>query len=76
MMETTETEAIEQNLKDAGCDVKVRKKFFALAEGGKTAEQLQLLSEQRERLLKRVHRDEKRITCLDYLVFQIEKRMA
>ncbi len=74
MTENTAAEAMEQNLKDAGCDVKTRQKFFALADEGKTAEQLLLLSEQRERLLNRVHKDERRITCLDYLVYQMRKQ--
>ena len=74
MAENTLTEAVMQNLKDAGCDAETVKKFFALEREGKTKEQLRLLSQHRERLLGRVHRDEKRITRLDYLVYQMRKR--
>ena len=38
--------------------------------------QLALLSEKREVLLKRVHEEEKRIFCLDYLVYQIGREDA
>ena len=40
---------------------------------GRTQEQLRLLSAHRRLLLDAVHRCEKQITCLDYLVFQIER---
>ena len=35
------------------------------------AKQLELLEHQREYLLGRVHTDERRISCLDYLIYQI-----
>lgn len=65
--------AIIQNLKDAGCDPKTVKQFLELGEKGSTKEQLDLLSRHRRHLLDRVHREEKRIDCLDYLVYQMEK---
>ena len=36
--------------------------------------QLRLLSAHRQQLLKRLHREEKRIDCLDYLVHQLRKQ--
>ncbi len=47
-----------------------------MLQNGDTLEQLKLLSIHRERLLDRVHREEKRIDCLDYLVYQIQKSMT
>ena len=35
--------------------------------------QLQLLAQHRKCLLEKVHREERRIQCLDYLVYQMEK---
>ncbi|HJD24562.1 MAG TPA: hypothetical protein H9694_10550 [Firmicutes bacterium] len=67
-------QAVVQNLKDAGCDAKTVKRFMELAEEGKTGEQLDLLAGHRRCLLERVHREEKRIDCLDYLVYQIRKK--
>mgnify|MGYP005766440089 CR=1 len=40
---------------------------------GKKDEQLKMLAVQRTRLLDRVHKEEKRINCLDYLVYQMTK---
>ena len=37
------------------------------------AEKLQLLAQHRKCLLEKVHREERRIQCLDYLVYQMEK---
>ena len=67
-------QAAIQNLKDAGCGADGVEQFLSLEEEGKTQEQLELLSVQRRQLLDRVHEEERRITCLDYLVYQIEKR--
>lgn len=67
-------QAVIQNLKDAGCDTKTVTQFLAFGEEGNTKEQLKLLSIHRQQLLDRVHREEKRIDCLDYLVYQIRKK--
>ena len=61
------------NLKAAGCDGTLIQEFLDCWKVGKTAEQLQLLSQKREGLLAQVHREEKQIHYLDYLVYQIEK---
>ena len=67
-------QAVIQNLKDAGCDTKTVEQFMKLREEGNIKEQLDLLSRQRCKLLDRVHREEKRTDCLDYLVYQIQKK--
>ncbi|OUO78616.1 hypothetical protein B5F53_10035 [Blautia sp. An249] len=64
-------QAITQNLKDAGCDSEMITEFFD--KSGKKDEQLKMLAVQRTRLLDRVHKEEKRINCLDYLVYQMTK---
>ena len=73
MANSIPAQAIVQNLKDAGCDSKTIKQFLILEEEGKLQEQLKLLTFHRNQLLDRVHREEKRIDCLDYLVYQIRK---
>lgn len=73
MPQYTSTQAILQNLKDAGCDPKTVEQFFLLRKAGDRKEQLKLLSIHRKQLLDKVHREEKRIDCLDYLVYQIKK---
>ncbi len=65
--------AIIQNLKDAGCDSDLIHRFLGYRRLGRICEQLQLLAKQRRILLDALHDDQKRIDCLDYLVYQIEK---
>lgn len=67
-------QAVVQNLKDAGCDTGTIARFLSYEKEGKIREQLELLSVHRKQLLDNVHRDEKRIDCLDYLVYQLGKR--
>lgn len=68
-----ETDAIIQNLKDAGCSADTIADFMEDIEGGKMAEGLKLLAVHRRSLLDHLHEEQKRIDCLDYLVWQMEK---
>lgn len=61
------------NLQAAGFDADMAKTFLTYWREGEIQEQLRLLSFQRRCLLKRVHQEEHRISCLDYLVYQIQK---
>ena len=65
-----------ENLEDAGCGPEVTERFLTLESAGQHQEQLNLLSDHRRRLLDCLHREERRIDCLDYLVYQLEKRRA
>ena len=47
--------------------------FLGWFDKGQQAKQLELLEHQREYLLGRVHTDERRISCLDYLIYQIQR---
>ncbi|MBS5063302.1 MAG: hypothetical protein KHZ58_05960 [Hungatella hathewayi] len=66
-------DSVIQNLKDAGCDSETVAQFMELGMEGNRQNQLKLLEQHRKRLLEKVHRNEKRIDCLDYLVFQMNK---
>ena len=59
--------------KDAGCCRETVERFLALGDAGDVQGQLQLLAQHRKCLLEKVHREERRIQCLDYLVYQMEK---
>lgn len=72
--EKPSVQAIIQNLKDAGCDCETIERYLFLAKRKSTQKQMELLSMHRDRLLEKVHREEKRIDCLDYLVHQLRKR--
>ena len=62
-----------QNLIDAGCDSKTIERCISLAMEKATPELLRTLQQQRRGLLDQVHKEKKRIDCLDYLVYQIER---
>ena len=68
-------EKVTQNLKDAGCDAKVIERFFQLATESRTEEQLRLLSGHRASLLEKIHRYQKKLDCLDYLIYHMRKDM-
>lgn len=63
-------EAVIQNLKDAGCGPQAIRRFENCAS---LQERLQFLARQRGRLLESLHTQQRRIDCLDYLVYQLEK---
>ena len=62
-----------QNLEDAGCDRQTREKCMALFRSGKLREMLPLLSNHRKELLGTVRSGQKKIDCLDYLIYKIQK---
>lgn len=65
---------IIQNLKDAGCDQATIQIFLSDLYGGEEARGLRLLEKHRRTLLDVLHREQKRIDCLDYLLFMLQKR--
>lgn len=65
--------AILQNLAAAGCDRQTAEEFLAYFHSKNRPKQFQLLEAQRKLLLETMHLAQKRIDCLDYLVYQLEK---
>ena len=65
-------ESVIQILEDAGCEAGTIRDFLKWFEQGRKEKQLEVLEYQREYLLGRVHTDERRISCLDYLIYQIQ----
>lgn len=75
MPEASDAQAIlRENLKDAGCDLDMICRCEGLAQGEKKGELMRVLSQHRRALLDTVHENEKRIDCLDYLIYQMEKQ--
>ena len=62
-----------RNLRDAGCGAPLIEKILALHESGKLREELRLLARQRCGLLEKVHATQKKVDCLDYLVFNLKQ---
>lgn len=63
--------AIIQNLKDAGCSQETIDCCLACLDTGRKKELLERLEKQRKGILNKIHKGQKQIDCLDYLVFQI-----
>lgn len=75
MAEASDTQGIlRQNLLDAGCGPDTVQRCMELVKKQENVELLRLLSRHRRELLDRVHQNEKRIDCLDYLIYQIENK--
>ena len=75
MPEASDAQAIlRENLKDAGCGPDMVCRCEVLAEGKKKAELMRALSLHRKALLDAVHENQRRIDCLDYLIYQLEKQ--
>lgn len=66
-------EAVIQNMRDAGCSQDTIECCMASLDCGEKTELLKQLEKHREGLLRKVHEEEKRIDCLDYLVYQIRQ---
>lgn len=62
-----------QNLKDAGCSDEFIDSFARIASDENIKKQLDLLSKHRVSLLGSVHAYQKKIDCLDYLIYKIKK---
>ena len=60
-------------MRDAGCEPALIRCFLQCRERGETKYLLQLLDRHRRELLDVLHREQRRIDCLDYLVYQIKK---
>ena len=74
MAEASDTEGIlRQNLIGAGCAPEIVQQCMELARGQRTAEMKRVLTRHRRTLLDTVHAEEKKIDCLDYLFYKMEK---
>ena len=62
-----------QNLEDAGCTEEFIRRFLESRKEGNRDKQKRLLAGQRCRLLDDVHENQKRLDCLDYLIYEIKK---
>ena len=69
-------EAVIQNLKDAGCDESTIDAFMEDIKNGKVDDGLKLLATHRRSLLDGIHKEQKQIDCLDYLVYIMQKAKA
>ncbi len=74
--EKCKKEAMAQCLKDAGCEDTVIERFLEDFGSGRLKESIRILQKHRETLLDDLHRGQKRIDCLDYLIFMLQTKKA
>ena len=71
--EQDKKEALIQNLQDAGCNKKLIDNFFSLLEQKKFDQIYILLRKYRNTLLDNIHKQQKEIDILDYLIVDLKK---
>lgn len=65
---------IVQNLKDAGCSDEFIDEFFNISKKNKSEKSvIKLLYNYKKFLLKGLHDSQKKIDCLDFLIFKINQ---
>jgi len=67
-------ESIRQNLMDAGCDQQTMELCMGFAKEGRLLEMVPELKKHRNHLLDALHKDQKQIDCLDYLLYKIKRK--
>lgn len=67
-------EALIQNLQDAGCNQKIIDEFLDLLDKKQTDKIFILLSKYRSLLLESLHKNQKEIDILDYLIVDLKKQ--
>ena len=68
-------QAIIENLQDAGCDKAWIMQFLELVKAGQIKEQFAWLAKYRNFLLECLHKRQKQLDCLDYLIYTLKKQM-
>ena len=71
----TEKEQLMQGLLDAGCDAAACSTIGSLFEAGYTSEVLRRMRLQRCELVDEMHRSQRKVDRMDYLIHTQEKRM-
>lgn len=65
-------EALEQNLRDSGCNENQIEEFFELYNSNELDKMLILLSNHKKFLVKELHKNQKEIDDLDYLILDLK----
>lgn len=73
MNRQTSEDAIVQNLRDAGCDRDTIAAFLEELRTHRLQEGLKRLAVHRRSLLEELHKEQKQLDCLDYLVYTLQR---
>ena len=74
MQKAGENNSLYQNLLDAGFNAEKAEQYEKLAEDQEWNKLLRELMKQKRHLLSLLHESEKQIDCLDFLVYEINKK--
>ncbi len=69
-------EQMRECLTDAGCDEALIGQFEALRWSDRQKDQLRLLNDYRRQLLERIHAEQKKLDCLDYLLYAVKSNAS
>lgn len=70
---TKQEQAVVANLADAGCDKEQIEQFMDFLKSGRKEAGLSLVAKHRRFLLDCYHADQKKIDCLDYLIYKMNQ---
>lgn len=65
--------SIYQNLIDAGCNQQTADQCMTLVKEKHFTDMMQILARYRKTLLASLHKSQKQIDCLDYLLYKLKK---
>ena len=74
-MPVIEYERLEEYLDDIGFPIKEKSEILKYSKNHDIKNIIRLLRKHRQSTLDTIHKEEKQISCLDYLVFQLEKEI-
>mgnify|MGYP003623757682 CR=1 FL=1 len=66
-------DAVIQNLMDAGCTQDVIERFMSCCQEWGSKEPMRLLAVQRNKLICQIRDGQRKLDCLDYLIYQWKK---
>ena len=67
-------EPLEDSLRDAGCDESLAKQMCELNRDGRSRDMERLLQRHRQSLLDNIHAEQRKLDCLDSLMYHVTKR--
>ncbi len=75
-MLTMNAEQMRECLTDAGCAETLIGQFEALWFSDRQKDRLRLLNDYRHQLLERIHAEQKKLDCLDYLIYAVKSNAS
>lgn len=67
-------EEIKENLIDAGCSEELIAEYESCADCGNEKKCMKLLEKHRRALLDEIHTEQKKVDCLDYLIYMKKRK--